>query len=635
MTWGQAVARCAAPGGPAVGAAPPRRLWVFVAALFVCGCGGGTLQAASAPHYHLRLNAAEPASSVLCDRAIEVESTGQPSGDAIAAGRDVNCRPVASQTLEAPGQLTVTLENATPGQTYQLDYQETHSGGSSAAPQRVIDEFVRRLTGFAMTGVSSLLDGAARTDPAAQGLPRLGGREQVESVAAMLDGELRARIAAATQRVLPRPPAATAPPLTYEALVTQYVEDGALDTSEVSFSEQEPPFARTHRLDGSAASLLREGGRSDDEVAAFVAAHCRRDGWGPLVPENDAVQTLAYVSPAVAPEDVIGALGLTPEALAGVLGGDGSFSIGQTIQARYGDAVGTLRRGSVPEGTVRAVHQLAVEARLDRQLGVCLHNIDYLLANATLAPERTAALAAARAEVVALQGSTRDAAQLYAATILPFVSELAATYVSQVAAEAPVQLGTYALRGGEVSLAVRQQGAEPFTRHRFAVREGPWVAVSVGPVVTFCASCLTRVEQQALPAVGDGENPETPTAARPVIRQTAESAGVAMAISLHLTVFRFPHVQLGVMLGYPIGDATGSAATGLLGASLRISPIGLQIGVGAQFFEQRSMRAGFGTEVDLSLPDNAYLTIDAVSQTTIGVAGFAMAGVSFDVLNNL
>lgn len=635
MMWRHTAARSVAMERRRTAGKPRRSLWVGVLALSVSACGAGSLQTASAPHYHLRLNAEEPASSVLCERAIEVESTGQPSADVGGAGRDINCRPVASQTLEAPGQLTVTLEHPTPGQTYQLDYQETHSGGSSAAPQRVIDELVRRLSGFAMSGVSSLLDGAARTDPVAQRLPGLGGREQLDSVAAMLDGELRARIAAATQRVLPRAPVASAPPLTYEALVLQYVEDGALDTSPVSFSEQEAPFARTHRLDANAASLLRGGGRSDDEVAAFVAAHCRRDGWGSLLAENEAVHTLEYVAPPVRAEDVVGALGLTPEALAGVLGGEGSFSIGREIQARYGEAVGVLRRGAVPEGRARAVHQLAVEARLHRQLGVCLHNVDYLLAQATLAPARVAALAAARAEVVALQASARDAAQLYAATILPFVSEVAATYVSQVAADAPVQLGTYTLRGGEVSLAVRQQGAEPFTRHRFAVREGPWVAVSVGPVVTFCASCLTRVEQQALPAESDGENPGMPRAARPVIRQTAESAGVAMAISLHLTVFRFPHAQLGVMLGYPIGDATGSALTGLLGASLRISPIGLQIGVGAQFFEQRSMRAGFGTEVDLSLPDNAYLTIDAVSQTTIGVAGFAMAGVSFDVLNNL
>jgi len=99
---------------------------------------------------------------------------------------------------------------------------------------------------------------------------------------------------------------------------------------------------------------------------------------------------------------------------------------------------------------------------------------------------------------------------------------------------------------------------------------------------------------------------------------------------LHYSLWGGTRNQLGLALGYPIRDQTGTALGVLAGLSYR-NTVGIQLTTGAHVFETRAPRRG-SVPVDVSSGDAAALTPDDVTQAHVAAAWFIFFGATSDLL---
>src|SRR6185436_14552608 len=101
--------------------------------------------------------------------------------------------------------------------------------------------------------------------------------------------------------------------------------------------------------------------------------------------------------------------------------------------------------------------------------------------------------------------------------------------------------------------------------------------------------------------------PSAPTVRR-TLDDDSSSVSIGYAAMLHYSLWGGARNQLGLALGYPIRDQTGTALGVLAGLSYR-NTVGIQLTTGAHVFETRAPRRG-SVPVDVNLGDAAALTPD-------------------------
>lgn len=592
------------------------------------GCGG-------APHRHLRINAATPSHSLLCDLETRVAST-PASGDAVTV-EDTNCSVLSGQSLEAPGQLSVTVENAQAGSSYQLRVDEELIASSGETPQAVVAEFARNVGGLAGFMGGKLATLAADSPQ----VSAIVSADQLNSVAAGLPGRTETVIHRLADSIVP-PESESSEPATVAALVLPAFDGGPghLATPPVGFdNDDDVPFVRSRVLTDADLGTLGAAGYSANEIADFASHYCANSSWGQPTNYTSDLPTLA--AQPFTREQVLGALGLDASLVVAWLGGEGG-RLRDRIEQAFLAASEAGQPGATPDANALVFRQLLLEASLARDLDRCHDNLEALGRRADVDAPRHAALAATLQDVDALRSVAQDAVAIYDTLVLPFVTEIATQYLEGIAnADGTVEFGTRTLHAGHVSVTLSEEAADasltPITSLDVDVRTSPRIAVSVGALMTFCDGCLLRQRDEAVAASG------TLPAGR-VIRQYQDSFAAAAVVALHVSLAWVGDHHFGLMLGYPLGQTTQSALTALFGGSYRFAPIGLQVGVGVQLFEQQRLTsrddpstAGVdeGRIVDLRAPGNELLTVADVTSTDVGVAGFATLGLSLDFLSGL
>lgn len=579
--------------------------------------------ACSAHRYHARLNASTPAQSVVC----EVSGGETTSDGSVSPTTDANCAPLGANALFAPGQLTVTAVGARPGASYSLSIEEHLAGNGNAAAADVLDEFLRRVGRLAGPAADALTQGIASGADEAT-------REQIDQIADRVGGALG-------QVIHERTAAALGPPTGTRRLraLDQFGEgenvEQALARPAAAFHASEPGMFRVVELDATDVAALTAEGLSPHELADAIVRQCDDAGWGELAPGGPTL--LQYLGAGDTPDEaaVLAAIGFEPDTVRSFLAGGDAVGFDARIEALLAEVQVARQANQPPTGHAATIERLFVEARLDDRLTVCAANLEFLSRPAVLAlgdDDRTRLAATAR-EVAALAEHTERAARLYAILVAPAVTVVAADVVTRLASSPEVEFGTFPIHPGRVDLALTSAAGDgaasglSLINAELEVRDSPWVAVSVGGLVSLCADCFVSVDEVDVPASGS-------MAARRVIRQTASPIAGGAAVSLHVSLVALGDHHLGLMVGYPLAESSGTEATVLLGGSYRFALVGLQIGLGLQVFETHRIRDG-AREVDLSAPGNADLRVPDVVSAEPAAAFFLMIGLSSDLIFTL
>lgn len=606
-----------------------------LALAFLASCG-------PSHHYHLRVDGRQPERSQLCRRPSDHDA------------EDEDCQPLEGQRLEAPSQITVSVDHAVSGEAYELSLENTVQGTGAQAANAALSQFIGRIAGFANLSVNNILGdesskegtNAAREqlEDVMRGLPETLRREANRAVGDALEQTRGASDEQVVRAVLARfvrdetdaraaaVTAGHASPSPDQIRAHRLVLRSQLNTARRDLFRQSPvPPPRTIVLDEAAyVDLLRLApGLTADEVAAFVVSWCERQSWGHIGQGGGQQDVAAIVTapPSTDAAAIAEAIGLTPARLEATLTGMADGDTNALIERRLGEAAAERAAGRVPTGRVAVVEYLRLAATLDRQLDRCDQNVAALLRNEIPGLTSDAELRRVRSEITALRSTTQGAAASYRAYIQPRVTEIARARMRAIAEDQRVVFASYPLRPGRLNVGVRRAGRSLLSTE-LQVDEPPWLVVSIGGVMTFCDGCIGGTAVVTDP-------PTDPTASGAALTRRAvarsDSVAGAPALSVHVSLLHFQRSHFGLMVGYPLGDATGTALNALVGASYRHT-IGLQIGAGFQLFSRRTFREGVTPPVDLTTGPNATLSLDDLTEETPALAGFVFIGLSNDLL---
>ncbi|MEK7861880.1 MAG: hypothetical protein AAB295_01275, partial [Chloroflexota bacterium] len=365
--------------------------------------------------YHVRLHAADPEESLLC----ELEGGESTSDGTVSETRNTRCQPLGGVPLYSPGQITVTALGAEPGTEYALSVEEHRAASGDATPAGVLDEFLRRVGRLAGPAANALAGAAGEAGGDA-------ARAQVEQIAS--------RVGAALGRTLRERAAVVLGPVPDQVLVTALAQfDDGDNVAEIlamptaPFYEQLPGLFRMVEVDAADVAALAAEDVSPDELANAVVRQCEDTGWGALPPGGPDL--LAFLGGGSTPsaEAVLGALGFEAATVREFLDGGTVTGFDDRIRVLLAEAEAEREAGREPTGHAATIERLFVESRFDVRLSTCAANLEFLARPSVLALDDThrTRMGDVATSVAALRERTHGAARLYAMLIAPAVTEVA------------------------------------------------------------------------------------------------------------------------------------------------------------------------------------------------------------------
>jgi hypothetical protein len=652
-------------------ARPAGRLILGLVLLVGAGC-------AARSNYLLTINATAPERSQVCE--VPVDSNALPDG---GAPTPTNCS-APGDTLEADHQLAVRVVNALPTDGYELRTDQTSIGGQDLMPAQVLSTFMSGLFAFGSTVTSGLekqplgtgtTPGSPTTVQGSQaGTGTLGATR--DALAATNQTSVVGQFTAAAQRLIGILPAPVNPsqPVTAEGAFRRYLVGApealvspatygtangiAFNPTSVMFgAPSKEPTPRAIEFDAATRGYLNGHPTIHaNELGTFVSDWCAAASFGNLRREDGASDTvLAWLTaqPALTADDILSALALDSTVAQAVFRGQPTTGLTARIAALT-DEVATYQAevlaghnpATVPSHAAFLIWRLTIMNNLRVQLGRCIHNIDWVTQGGMGAAPSAAVLGQltqARTDLENALPALATAKETYERFVRPFVIQEALVFVTGRRAGDDVVFGSRGLQAGRLVVAVARSGAAgpPLFQHNFTVRSGQRVSVSVGAVMTFCDSCETSVVTSSRPSATEGTPPGR------FYREERGSYHFDGAVMLNIPFFSRQWGGFEASLGYPITRLAGDPVAALLGAGVFFEG-GVHLGLGVSLGRRQRLldsaiagRLGVMNlppntprEIDLSLPANAGLTVDQVSEMVPAVSGFITLTASPELLTH-
>jgi hypothetical protein len=574
--------------------------------------------------YLLKVDADDPSASQLC----LVEKPGT-----------LDCDPPGGAHLEGPGSLTVRVVNAEEDATYAAKIENETAGLASHQPGAVLKEVMGRL-GALSDGISgsllSKLDASEREPE-----QRTIRREVLSKTLQGLGMAAHAGVRKLQSEVVGPEPAPT-PGIPTENLFRRYLRttelakeptDGVA-TKIYGFPSNGPPPARVRDWDAADLQYLRDklgANLTDAMLSQRLRDYCGPDSFGNVTFTVPPVLWKEYVKAPLDEGAVLSGFGLTRELAKSALTGK-SLAIVDLVREKINGATKAGVNGNAEQ---KQLVYFVQSANLYHRLDHCAHNIEFLkseIADTTSVSN----LGTLLGEVISLREEVKGAAQLFELVIAPFLADVARSVMQEKPRDGVVNFAAVGVEPGSLSVAVERTGdgeaASPISSFEFKVVATPRVAVSVGFLLSAGPGSFQRVEERTQPA---HEEMGMPVASRRTLSLTENDTSYGAAISLHVTLYEpAPTHHVGLMLGYPLVDQTGTRASLLVGPSYRWTR-GFQAGIGAHLFLAERLAHGVPDTVDLSLPGNETITRNAVVVERPGAAFFLMLGISQELLGQL
>ncbi len=611
--------KCAHSGIPLAGADLGRALGIAKALALLGGCPLLTA-CYSTNSYLLKLDAQNQADSRLC----ELTSDGKQ-----------DCHPIAGQTLEAPGALTVELANTAPEKQYELELEETQRGASNVpTPDDVLQEVATRLTGLSTAFVGKL-------DTNDSGAAPKEASKLLTAVSTAVAGRQPAAAAALSgiaEGLKPRPAAAKnkAEIGVWKAWIDdakhswKAQSDFALgDTREappraIAYSAADLDYVKQRASEPGTDGKAIPDKLTGDALGRFTVAFCKPDSFG-----NDPFTNLPWVSepaPWVDQKDLLKKLALEPAQITALVAA-GNSNLAERIGKLLTEADEAEQAGKSPSEPARILKYLFTVSRIHGELERCEHNLGVLPGLSTAAADVAQTL---RDVQVAEQrlGASATAEAVFENMIAPFAIKTAVQVLTRGGNGGVLSFGTYTLHAGRMALSASSNTGderhETLSRLEFPVRNVGPVSVSVGPFVSLCNKCIHDVKERFNVADENG----VPTVHRVLDDDTA-SAAIGWAAMVHYSLVGGTRNQGGVALGYPLRDQTGTALGVLAGLSYR-NTVGIQLTTGVHLFESQKPKGR--VPLDVSSGSAATLTPDDITQHGVAAAWFFYLGATSDLL---
>jgi hypothetical protein len=586
-----------------------RRRW---AGLAVLAAGVPSLGCYATNSYTLKLDGAAPANSQLCERSSRRDSAEV-------------CGPLAGEALEAPGVLAVQVVNTVADEEYTVRLEETVRGASAdPTPNEVVQEVASRLTGLSKDFVGPL-DG--EKEAAVE-----SGRRLLTRVSRSIADE-RPAVAAALAGIA-QPAVAELGPDHDPAGVFSYW----LDEANGAFKERAgtvlgspgsgyaPP--RIIRLGPDDLTYLASKRIDGNELARFSIRWCKVESFGSS-PFGSKKPWLHEPPPWQTPTELLSQLSLGPAEVRTIVR-EGGSDLGARIGAALVEANIAAKRGAEPSVAAQSLYHLFAVSHMASDLGRCAANLEFLAGAGSLSQpvlkdvqSELPGLAAAGEKLRA----TANAARLFDSAIAPLAEHAAIEELTQSGNGGTLAFGTYTLHPGRLSLSVSsksgQHSAEPIAQLELAVQSSGPVSVSVGPVISVCSKCMHSVTER-FTVVDEGGT----TSVRRGLADDTSSSSIGYAAMLHYSLFGGTRNQVGLALGYPLADQTGTALGVLAGVSYR-NTVGIQVSLGAHLFETKEPTQEL--PLDVSADSAVAITADDVTQRAIATAYFVFFGATSDL----
>jgi hypothetical protein len=506
------------------------------------------------------------------------------------------------------------VEGATAGDQFTLDVEEQQPANGTATPDAVMREVLRRAGAFASATTSSL---APTGEAAQQG--QLASSLQLRQVV----DQLGAAAGAALQQELDSTLGASVAPPRVSVRAQLDSTPGMAATqlqTAVGFDASRPAPFWVATMNDDDVRELGTLGITPTQIVDGVLTECGSFG------SIDGHPVSAYLdTPTPSGEDVLRALLLNESQLRSVLTSRQPIGVDARIRALLGE--------DPPSQDAQTIRRLIDESRLHSLVVRCQANVAFALDHLSPTAAQQTQAATVRTTLAGLESRSRAASTLYGQTVAPLVTAVVTQVLRGTAAGGPVELGSFALHNGHLTLSLFRT---PATTGAQAVRlfntelevaTETWLAVSVGLMATACDQCLTSVDEVDRPAMGA-------VAAHRAIAVTANSYSFNSAIAVHASPLIVGDHHLGFMLGYPLTPTAGTSESILAGVTWGYAPAGLYVSLGAHLFIRRVIRGG-ASEVDLSMPSNANLRVTDLAVDQPGIGAFVMISLSSDLVLSL
>jgi hypothetical protein len=585
------------------------------------GCGAKTSR-----QYTLRVNLKDQSETALCSRKVE-------EGKAAAAGTQLpaaTCEAFAGQPLSTPATLTIKLENPAVDHKYDLRIDQFSREASAADVKKTFEEAARRMG--AIAGMLAKDTDAEKlvTKAAAAVLDR------VPDLAAAVVAKARPDGADVPRTPLRAEPRSLTRPLYYDA-ATRKLRSAA--QSRATWTVLHPlsdthapatpiPPPRDRAFDDADLAYLATQGVTVDQVADFTVDWCSASSFQrPDLAAQDAM--LVAGTPDVAAAS--SGLAITGKDVAAIL-------VARTPATLIGDRLEALRKEGESWTTASPAAQAFYLMRLGRtvsaNLAACRGNVAFLAAKAS--PATQAKLTAASAELASLEVGARAYADAFDKVFGPVLRE------GLVLTEQIIQLqpgeasSTVTLEPGRLQLGVGEiDGTGKRTEvasYKLKVRGIEHFALLVGPALTGCTwGCFDKVDMIAKQPTAEGG------AVTSVIeKSTSKKYDFSFVTALHVTLVSRDDLGLGVVLGYPLGSASGTSWNVLVGLGLRYAS-GFELAAGIHGFSTRVLKSAYddGKPLVLGQAGNESLTVDGVTEDRPQLGAFVMFGFAPDIFSSI